>query len=151
MLTDEPVLFGSLPAEAALDSPLYSSFGGKDAIERVRPKVVLPAPTAVTPPPKPTPFKLQGRTAFEKGRYSEAVSLFEKAHKAEPNAPDNLRAMAEAYARMGDKKAAVAALRSALKIAKNKGPIRRRIFELRRPHILNVVIPPKPFKVSEAI
>ncbi|RVI58936.1 glycosyltransferase [Sinorhizobium medicae] len=39
MLTDEPVLFGSVPAEASLDSPLYSSFGGKDALERARLKV----------------------------------------------------------------------------------------------------------------
>ncbi|WP_164777807.1 glycosyltransferase [Sinorhizobium meliloti] len=35
-LTEEPVLFGHLPAEASLDSPLYSSFGGKDALDRVR-------------------------------------------------------------------------------------------------------------------
>ncbi len=39
MLTDEPVLFGSVPAEASLDSPLYSSFGGKDALDRARLKV----------------------------------------------------------------------------------------------------------------
>ncbi|MDW9792444.1 glycosyltransferase [Sinorhizobium meliloti] len=39
MLTDEPVLFGSVPEEASLDSPLYSSFGGKDALDRARLKV----------------------------------------------------------------------------------------------------------------
>ncbi|MDE3784895.1 glycosyltransferase [Sinorhizobium meliloti] len=39
MLSDEPVLFGSVPAEASLDSPLYSSFGGKDALDRARLKV----------------------------------------------------------------------------------------------------------------
>lgn len=38
MLTDEHVFFGSPPAAASLDSPLFSSFGGKDALERARQK-----------------------------------------------------------------------------------------------------------------
>lgn len=50
MLTDEPVIFGTVPAEANLDSPLYSAFGGKDALERARSR-------AIAAPPKGIPSK----------------------------------------------------------------------------------------------
>ncbi|NSX92641.1 glycosyltransferase [Agrobacterium tumefaciens] len=36
MLTDTPTLFGNLPAQANVDSLLYSSYGGKDTMVRAR-------------------------------------------------------------------------------------------------------------------
>jgi predicted glycosyltransferase involved in capsule biosynthesis len=62
MLTDEPVLFGALPAEASLDSPLYSSFGGKEALDRARVKVgprAAQSPIVLANPSPPSPDQVK--------------------------------------------------------------------------------------------
>ncbi|MDX0135798.1 glycosyltransferase [Sinorhizobium meliloti] len=160
MLTDAPIEFGSAPASASLDSPLFSSFGGKDAIERARPKVTTPPPAApkAAAPKASTPaaaavkapsYKLLAHNAYKSGNFSEAASLFDKAHQAEPTVPALLRAAAEAYVRVDDRKTALDRLEAAARIAKNKAPIKRRIRELRRGQFLNLVLRPKPYDVIQ--
>lgn len=55
MLTDEPVILGKAPPEANFDSPLFASFGGKDALNRVRQKLLAQPESKVAKPAMPAP------------------------------------------------------------------------------------------------
>lgn len=65
-LTDAPVEFAYPPVEANVDSPLYSSFGGKDALDRARQAVNRPLAHHLRPAVKPEP------------RVAKPVSLFRR-------------------------------------------------------------------------
>lgn len=84
---------------------------------------------------------------YERGEYKKAEDFLKELVNAYPSNTAYLRAMAEAQFRDGRRTMAVSTLNEAHKLAKNKGPIKRRIREMSRLWVLRQFLKNQPYPI----
>jgi len=147
------------------ESPLFDRYRAANATAAPKaaaaPKMV-PAPKAAAATPKTANVPVsasiavsanesvltRAHEALSENKHEQAANLFLEAAKGSRNPVGHYRTAAELFDKAGNTKRALTILSEALEMAKNKGPIKRRLQEMGRPKWLRRVLPEWPYHAT---
>ena len=142
----KPLVSDFTEVVTSLHAPLFYSYGGVQVLANLQsPEPNTPTSSELSPPA----LVHQGFQAYHSGNFQEAVNLLTKAANHSPADPSLFRAIAEAHVSLGDKQAALEALRKAQVLIPGNRNLKKRIHELGRAEWLNIFLRPQPYDVPK--
>jgi len=129
------------------ESPLFDRYRAASAAVTTQKAANVPAP-ARAPAPISEPALIRAYEALSANKYEQAANFFLEASKNSRNPVGHYRTAAEILDKAGDTKRALTILSAALDMAKNKGPIKRRLREMSRSKWLRRVLPERPYHAT---